>query len=72
MHQERHFPGRPSGTDLVNPDFAMLARSYGAFGEVVTRDGDFAAAFQRALDAKGPALLELRVDPNRLTPEMRI
>jgi acetolactate synthase-1/2/3 large subunit len=72
MHQERHFPGRPSGTDLVNPDFAMLARSYGAFGEVVTRDADFAAAFQRALDAKGPALLELRVDPNRLTPEMRI
>jgi acetolactate synthase-1/2/3 large subunit len=50
----------------------MLARSYGAFGEVVTRDADFAAAFQRALDAKGPALLELRVDPNRLTPEMRI
>lgn len=72
MHQERHFPGRPSGTDLVNPDFALLAQSYGAFGEVVTRDADFAAAFQRALDAKGPALLELRVDPNRLTPEMRI
>ena len=26
MHQERHYPGRVSGTDLVNPDFAALAR----------------------------------------------
>jgi len=25
MHQEQHFPGRVSGTNLVNPDFAALA-----------------------------------------------
>ena len=35
MHQERHYPGHVSGTDLVNPDFAMLARAYGAHGETV-------------------------------------
>ena len=28
MHQERRFPGRPVGTELVNPDFAAFARAY--------------------------------------------
>jgi len=32
VHQERHFPGRVSGTQLVNPDLAALARAYGAHG----------------------------------------
>ena len=27
MHQERQFPGRVVGTDLVNPDFARLRSS---------------------------------------------
>ena len=35
MHQERHYPGRVMGTDLVNPDFAAFARSFGAYGERV-------------------------------------
>ncbi len=69
MHQERAFPGRPHGTDLVNPDFAALARSFGAHGEAVERTADFAVAFERALAAGGPALLELRVDPEAITPK---
>jgi acetolactate synthase-1/2/3 large subunit len=68
MHQERAHPGRPVGTDLVNPDFAALARAYGAHGEVVERTGDFAPAVERALAAGGPALLELRTDPELLRP----
>ena len=32
MHQERHYPGRVVGTDLVNPDFAAYARAFGAHG----------------------------------------
>ena len=35
MHQERTYPARVSGTDLINPDFAALARAYGAHGETV-------------------------------------
>ena len=35
MHQEREFPGRPSGTSMLNPNFADLAKSYGGYGEVV-------------------------------------
>jgi acetolactate synthase-1/2/3 large subunit len=68
MHQERNFPGRVSGTTLVNPDFAAYARAFGAYGEVVERTEDFPAAFERALAARRPALIELRVDPEALTP----
>ena len=68
MHQERTYPTRVSGTDLVNPDFAALARSYGAVGVTVTRTEDFAAAFAEGRAQAGPALIELRLDPEALTP----
>ncbi|MEO8535893.1 MAG: thiamine pyrophosphate-binding protein [Betaproteobacteria bacterium] len=67
MHQERAYPARVSGTDLVNPDFAMLARAYGALGETVETTAAFAPAFERALVADGPSLLHVRVDPQALT-----
>ncbi|WP_398472598.1 thiamine pyrophosphate-binding protein [Tardiphaga sp.] len=72
MHQELHFPNRPSGTDLLNPDFAALARSYGAHGEAIDAHQDFPAAFARAVAAKGPAIIELRVNRNQLTPDRRM
>ncbi len=68
MHQEKHFPGRVSGTTLVNPDFAALAASYGAHGETVERTEDFAPAFERALAAGRPALIHVKVDPEAITP----
>jgi acetolactate synthase-1/2/3 large subunit len=68
MHQERHFPGRVVGTDLVNPDFAAYARAFGAHGETVERTVDFAAALERSLDAGRPAVLHLRIDPEAITP----
>ncbi|RCW79435.1 thiamine pyrophosphate-binding protein [Paracoccus lutimaris] len=67
MHQERSFPGRVSGTDLANPDFAALARAYGGHGETVTRQEDFAAAFARAQASGTLAVLELRLDPEALS-----
>ena len=72
MHQERQFPGRVVGTDLVNPDFVALAQSYGGFGERVERTADFEAAFERALGSGLPALLELPVDPERISPRIRL
>jgi acetolactate synthase-1/2/3 large subunit len=68
MHQERNYPARVSGTDLVNPDFAALARAHGAHGETVLRTEEFAPAFERALASGKPALLHLRLDPQALTP----
>src|SRR5581483_665007 len=68
MHQEIHYPGRAIGTALSNPSFVAYAQAFGAYGEVVERTGDFAGAFERALAAGRPALLELRVDPEAITP----
>jgi acetolactate synthase-1/2/3 large subunit len=67
MHQEKHYPGRPSGTDLANPDFAALARAYGGHGETVTSQADFAAAFNRANSSGTLAVIELKLDPEMLT-----
>jgi acetolactate synthase I/II/III large subunit len=72
MHQEQRYPGRAIGTDLANPDFAQYARAFGAYGEVVTDTDDFAPAFERALAAKRPALLELRIDPDAISPRTTI
>jgi acetolactate synthase I/II/III large subunit len=72
MHQERAFPGRVSGTDLVNPDFAAYARAFGAHAEAVERTEDFPAALARALDAGRPALVALTVDPEAITPRATI
>jgi acetolactate synthase I/II/III large subunit len=72
MHQERVFPGRVVGTDLVNPDFPALARAYGAHGERVERTEDFEAAFERALASGKPAVLELPVDPERISPRVKL
>ena len=72
MHQETHYPGRTYGTDLVNPDFAALARAYGAHGETVERTEDFAAAFARAMSADKPTVLDLKVDPEAITTRSTI
>jgi acetolactate synthase-1/2/3 large subunit len=67
MYQERHYPGRVVGTELRNPDFAALARACGAHGEAIERTEQFMPALERALGADRPALLELRVDPERIS-----
>jgi acetolactate synthase-1/2/3 large subunit len=67
MHQEREYPGRVSGTDLANPDFAALARAYGGQGEVVAAQEDFGPAMARALSSGLPSVVELRLDPDMLT-----
>lgn len=68
MHQETHYPKRKSGTDLHNPDFAALARAYGAHGETVTKTADFEAAFDRCRAAEGPSLIELVIEPDAVLP----
>ena len=60
MHQEREYPGRVSGTELKNPDFAAYARAFGGHGETVERTADFAPAFERAAASGKPAIIELK------------
>jgi acetolactate synthase-1/2/3 large subunit len=72
MHQEKHYPARVHGTDLVNPDFAALARAYGVHGELVERTEDFAPALARAMAVGKPALIELRTDPEVMSPRATV
>lgn len=71
-HQERHYPARVSGTEMVNPDFVALARAYGFHAERVTATTDFAEAFERALSSRTGALLDLDISPEALTPRQTL
>ncbi|MEO8125302.1 MAG: thiamine pyrophosphate-binding protein [Burkholderiales bacterium] len=61
MHQERDYPGRVSGSDLFNPDFALLARAYGWESALVTETAQFEPAFRAALANKSSTLLHLKL-----------
>jgi acetolactate synthase-1/2/3 large subunit len=67
-HQEREYPRRIVGTTLVNPDFAAYARSFGAEGYTIEATVDFAPAFSAALASSKPSVIELKLDPEALSP----
>ena len=69
MHQEQRFPRRVSGTDMVNPNFAELAKAYGIFSARITHHDDFARALEQAQKTAGPALLHLVLDKEVITPQ---
>ena len=62
MHQEREYPGRVSGSDLFNPDFAALARAYGWRAERIEATAQFEPAFAAALASGQPTLLHVKLD----------
>lgn len=72
MHQEKHYPGRVVGTDLSNPDFVTYARSFGIEGACIDDSSQFAPMLGHALQvsacASNPFLIEVRCDPEVLTP----
>ncbi|MCZ6590134.1 MAG: thiamine pyrophosphate-binding protein [Alphaproteobacteria bacterium] len=72
MHQERDYPGRTKATNLTNPDFVEWAKSFGASGERVETTEQFAPAFERALAADGPAVIELVVSEELLSSNMTL
>ena len=68
MHQERDYPGHVIATDITNPDFVLFAQSFGAYGERVEKTEEFGEAFERARASGKPALIELMVDKEAITP----
>jgi len=64
MHQEREYPGRVSGSDLFNPDFAALAQAYGWHAHRVDTTAQFEPAFAAAMAADGPTLIHIKLDAN--------
>jgi acetolactate synthase-1/2/3 large subunit len=67
MHQEREYPARVTATDLRNPDFAALARAYGAWAETVERTDQFAALLAQAQASRGVKLLHLKTDVEQIS-----
>jgi acetolactate synthase-1/2/3 large subunit len=63
MHQEREYPGRPSGSALANPDFVLLAQAYGWASALVVETAAFEPALRGALARSGPTLLHLKLPP---------
>ncbi len=72
MHQERHYPARVSGTEIVNPDYMAIASAYGFHGERVTRTDEFAAAYERACAAPSGAIVEIVTATEAISPRTTI
>jgi acetolactate synthase-1/2/3 large subunit len=68
MHQEKHYPGRVSGTELRNPHFAAFARSFGCLGEIVEETSQFGPAFERIVASGKPGVIDIHIDPQAITP----
>jgi acetolactate synthase-1/2/3 large subunit len=68
MHQERVFPTRSIGTDLVNPDFVAYANAFGANAYRITKTEDFEEAFEAAVTNQGPSIIELVVSEEAISP----
>lgn len=67
MHQEKHYPGRPVATDLTNPSFSALARSFGLYAWTVTNNPEFDQALSLSLEENGPTLIEVMEGRERLS-----
>lgn len=71
-HQENHFPRRISGTQIKNPDFAMVAEGYGAYGQTVCSNSEVEPAIEHALKVvkkeKRSALINVITDKHFSLP----
>ncbi len=68
LHQEKAYPGRVIGTDLKNPDFAAMAKSFGCAAFTVHETKDFAPALEASLKNNLPSLIHVVIDPEAITP----
>jgi acetolactate synthase-1/2/3 large subunit len=59
LDQEMNYGGRVVGTTLRHSDYAAMARALGAHGERVEKPEDILPALQRAIAAKGPAVIDV-------------
>jgi acetolactate synthase-1/2/3 large subunit len=66
-HQEKHFPSRVSGTDLVNPDFTLWAKSFGVFTVTIVLGDDIDAKVKEFLDQDAAAVLHVKSSKEALS-----
>lgn len=70
--QELSYPGRVSGTGLVNPDYVQLMQAHGAFGITVRTTEEFAPAFKAAQASGKFAVIDLYMDPEQITTRITL
>ena len=72
MHQGKQFPGRPMATALKNPDFAALARSFGAEGLTVIKPEDADGAVAAAMTTPGPVVVDVKSSLRHIAPGAKL
>jgi acetolactate synthase-1/2/3 large subunit len=70
--QEISYPGRVSGTGLVNPDYVTLAKAHGGFGVRVERTEEFLPVFDAAVASGKMSLIDLVMDPESITTRVTL
>jgi acetolactate synthase-1/2/3 large subunit len=68
INQEKEYPGRISGTSLLNPDFRAMASSFGIRALTLNRDADIDKVIGDALAADGPIFIEVTTDLPSVLP----
>ncbi|MGE6439941.1 thiamine pyrophosphate-dependent enzyme [Psychrobacter sp. NPDC078409] len=72
QHQEAHYPDRVSGTQLQNPDFALMAQSFGAHGITVDSnervEEQVAEAMRVVSNDRKTVVMDVITDPAELNP----
>jgi pyruvate dehydrogenase (quinone) len=70
---EMEVDGLPDNeTNMVNPDFALIAQAMGFKGITVHRSEDAKGAFEQAIKEDGPVLLNIMTNPNALAMPPKI
>ncbi|WP_080872926.1 thiamine pyrophosphate-dependent enzyme [Oceanobacillus timonensis] len=64
MHQEKSFPKREIGTNLTNPNFTDLAKSFGIETYQARNNREFHRALQNAIKSDESVFVEVSADPN--------
>ncbi|MFT9846684.1 thiamine pyrophosphate-dependent enzyme [Aneurinibacillus sp. REN35] len=72
MHQEMHFPERVVGTSLNSVDFAKLASVLQIESFRITEQYEFEEALHKALQAKGPVVIEIMTNPEQISVQSTI
>ncbi|MBM3489184.1 MAG: hypothetical protein FJX68_01860 [Alphaproteobacteria bacterium] len=72
FHQEVRYPGRPYATELTNPDFAALARAFGAKGLSVDSPSEAEPVLREALAHDGPVVIDVATSLELITANTSI
>lgn len=68
--QIKNYGGRVIGSDYSNPDFAQLAKLFGANGERIEKTEEIIPAMGRALKSDLPSVLDVMIDPDLFLPPL--